>query len=423
MIPKIEISADFWTEFTAQNWLRQPAVFQLPQALIPAEEVFAGMLNLPQAETPEGQRFPLRFFRGDKQLPVEQSPRPEPADGSLEAFCGRMVDTFRDEGFGLMINNFQGLEGRVWMRALSFLDGLYRRVGMPANGASLDLFLGNYRKTAFGVHKDDQEVFTFVISGRKRFLLWPFEALADRFGVSEEDAWKPYNLWRVDHEELREEAVVLEAGPGEVIYWPATYWHIAENIDGEPVATLGLGLMPSGARLDYFLDAFNETAAAAPGRTIPYHARVGAEGSLEGWWRLLDRAATNPEVRRCAEENWLRWLTRFGFREAPDVLRRRELPETVWLVGNPANPVIYNRHDEDLICAVNGKIFVIPQNPRLVEMLHFINSGRPFQVGDLMRRFSGETHDGDVTHELAREDIQMLLLGLVNYLALWEITV
>src|SRR5436853_158779 len=80
-------------------------------------------------------------------------------------------------------NAFQALHEGIWRRSLGFLEGLYGEVGIPYGGALIDLITGSYTRSFLGFHKDDQDVFTFVIEGNKRLVAWPFETFRDVAGL------------------------------------------------------------------------------------------------------------------------------------------------------------------------------------------------------------------------------------------------
>lgn len=102
-----------------------------------------------------------------------------------------------------------------------FLAGLYARVGVPAHRAEVDLFAGSYARTRRGIHLDSAAVFCFVIEGRKRIRLWPGSTFPDDVGY-----W--YGL--KGERKQRSKSMCLDGEPGDILYWPASYWHVGESL-------------------------------------------------------------------------------------------------------------------------------------------------------------------------------------------------
>ncbi len=101
---------------------------------------------------------------------------------------------------------------QFWLRVREFLSGIYQFIGMPVEATEASVFLGNYEKTPFGLHKDTCSMFMFVVAGRKRIRAWPDEYFRGKENVAN----------TLDYEQFLNDAVTLEGGPGDVIYWPLT---------------------------------------------------------------------------------------------------------------------------------------------------------------------------------------------------------
>jgi hypothetical protein len=109
---------------------------------------------------------------------------------------------------GVVINDLQAASLGAWRRAQALLGAIHDSLGVPPAGASFEFFAGAYRRGAFGVHKDDQDVITFVTEGRKRFRLWPYERFAGRAEVPAGSQLKQVGLTLAAGEELDGSIVV-----------------------------------------------------------------------------------------------------------------------------------------------------------------------------------------------------------------------
>lgn len=284
-----------WKTFVRHHHGRRPTVFRdvLDRPLASSGEVFEAFLALMSGEH---RSSALRIAgNGQRQLDLDLDMLPRSADRSVAGYVTRLSRRVSDPG--IAVNHLQAGSSVLFGRVVPFLDALYSRIGVPTGGALLDLFAGTYRQSFVGLHKDEQDVFTFVLSGRKRFLLWPFETLADRFGVGEGARFRPHTLteWGGRLETLRDDAMVVEAGPRDVIYWPSSYWHIAES-DGAFVSTLALGIFPRTKPV-----LLGEALANTAERISNYETR----GAVHRWFHNLSsfqEASPRPrkEPLRCA---------------------------------------------------------------------------------------------------------------------------
>jgi hypothetical protein len=123
----------------------------------------------------------------------------------------------------------------LWVSALDFLRAYYQSYGLPTGHADIDIFFGGYDRTPHGIHRDPADNFSFVIAGQKRMLFWPPESF-EAFDVARNGhiglhAWESY----------AESAIIVDAEPGDVIFWPKEYWHIAVAQSGEAL-TMNIAL-------------------------------------------------------------------------------------------------------------------------------------------------------------------------------------
>ena len=138
---------------------------------------------------------------------------PAPVDASLEAFAERVTQQIRGQRFGLVAEDIQCDDARLWLRLREFVKNLYAVTGWPGWTRPRRRCSGNYRNTPFGVHRDPSAVFTFVLHGHKRILAWPRAFFEDKEDMTN----------RLGYERYRGEAIVLEGDPGDVIYLPTGY--------------------------------------------------------------------------------------------------------------------------------------------------------------------------------------------------------
>lgn len=405
-----------WKTFVRHHHGRRPTVFRdvLDRPLASSGEVFEAFLALMSGEH---RSSALRIAgNGQRQLDLDLDMLPRSADRSVAGYVTRLSRRVSDPG--IAVNHLQAGSSVLFGRVVPFLDALYSRIGVPTGGALLDLFAGTYRQSFVGLHKDEQDVFTFVLSGRKRFLLWPFETLADRFGVGEGARFRPHTLteWGGRLETLRDDAIVVEAGPRDVIYWPSSYWHIAES-DGAFVSTLALGIFPRTKPVLVLTKALEELrgASQAPSLlhdfdSLPYgntrSARARSQALREQGWRAI---LSSPELRHQECLVHETWLSKMGFAHAPPRSSRRTVRRTdhVQVILPAAMRLVEPPAGELVLCA-GGASLLLPRHGQIRALLRLLMQGKSHSVADLVRRF------GDRGNPALADD---LILYLITWLA------
>jgi len=251
----------------------------------------------------------VRAYDGARVVVDPDRLLPTPSDATLDAWWARVASA--TDGIGLQVSSVQALHPALWVRARRFLDELHREVGIPAGRADLDLFVGDYRGSPFGLHKDAQDVFTFGVRGAKSFDVWPFDAFADVPGVGAGDRLRGVNLWEV--EGALPESERFEVRPDDaVLYFPAESWHRATT-DGSLVATLALGVVVRDdpwAHAAAALDRLRSSAGQRPRVWRPGTRPADVTADTR-------RALGEPAFARALEDEVLRWSTLGGFARAP----------------------------------------------------------------------------------------------------------
>ena len=378
--------------FYEEYWLKKPVVLRNLFSDVPASagEIFEALRSYPRSDIEEkaGQLNSRLYLNSAIHTVRDPAFQPNAGDGSMRTYLERLARETNSPDYGLIVNNFQALDARIWQRYSRFAGAVYRKTGIPCGGAMVDLFCGNYVATPFRFHKDAQDVFTFVIEGRKRFLVWPF-GLKD--APSDEDSvWRSTSIPGLDYESIRHEAITLEAGVGDVIYWPASYWHVAES-DGDFSMTLPIGFFVHHPVRNRFLadsiDAIMPVKETNAGQFEWYaHFDESTQTDASGAERLANEQleTLRDNSRRIQVElqsNWLCWMTRHGFPSAPPPVERAALKDEDVIQSAVPHPALFFAVDEMWIrvCAA-GRAFTLPRDSSLLDLIRIVNAGEPIAV-------------------------------------------
>jgi hypothetical protein len=144
----------------------------------------------------------------------EQPPLP---DEDIESYADRV---FKDQSFGFIINRVEKFSNTLAKELLLLVKPLFDKIGMPLDGISADIFIGNYGWTPFGIHKDrkgEKITHLHLGPGNKTIYTW------------EDDVYKEHaneKQGNTDIEPMLAYAKKYEFGMGDMYYMPSDKWHV-----------------------------------------------------------------------------------------------------------------------------------------------------------------------------------------------------
>jgi len=297
---------------------------------------------------------------------------PRAKDICLPGYVARLNRDLAAGQLTMLVNDFQNELGWTFYNRLrQFLQGHYEIAGVPAR-AEVDLFLGNYRRTPLGVHRDEADVFCFVVDGRKKFRLWPkesFRSSSPRYGPG------PYTKYMKG-------SVCLAGDPGDILYWPSSYWHVAES-DGQLVSSLTLGLYHGYSVFLALMKNIGEWYREIGGDerdpigSLPFsNYRVPAE-----LVSTAQRAEGRPgRLTQRLMRIWMERITAYGFDRIPRLRRRATLETSEAVRANPISPILHWRCNGDLVIAANGRSLAVTHDNEIVRMLGRVSRGSVYEL-------------------------------------------
>jgi len=381
------LSDSFWRAFTATVWNRKPVVFRQPFAspIATENEVYDALLNQlsQQAADPDRDAYENLSFHIDNARLQSGLRRylPQTSDRSLARYAARMQQNLKGR-FGLTAGNFHiPLGWDAWNRFRKFLSGLYRHAGVPGSYAEAVLFLGNYENSPQGVHLDDADVFCFVVSGRKRIRLWPARTFSGHPKLT--------RLSRREYSPHLASSICLDGEPGDVLYWPASYWHVGESSGGVD-ASISLALH-YGDNLPRRLNpAFAQIVGDAVSHVTTSHTpryRPGDSSREDAIVKIVARETTWRNLRMSLERTRLESKSAFGFSDTLPGISGPGLDSNRTLRVDPRLPIEYKRLGREMIVAVAGRSFVMPFTSQIRSLFDTLNVGEQLLIKDIFRKY------------------------------------
>ncbi|WP_426756599.1 JmjC domain-containing protein [Myxococcus sp. Y35] len=393
---RIDIQRRFdWDTFVTRYWNRRPVLYQAT-GVNPFRDadVFDAALGASRGAMAPPTTLEARTdvqFTIDKGQPVQLAPwLPRDTDGSLDGYDARLADTLGTRRYALIISLLHSHGFGLWSQERAFFSELWRRVGMPLSGAITTLFHGNYEHSPVGVHLDRFTTFLFGLRGRKRMRFW---------------ARRPWSMpvtTLVDYAPYLEKSFTAEVGPGDILYWPASYHHVGESA-GEGVATsVNVGIPITGHQTrDDVEDLLSAGGADALRVRDAARRRPLEPGVLDGGVlprelpvALRQAATTLREATRDARMHanirtlWLNRLSAGGFEPSPPPARRRPLKDTDSLHGDKSFPILMEKTGTGWCCSANGNALHVsgPRQP-VDKVIKILNTAREVSVNELLRPF------------------------------------
>ncbi|XGC81907.1 JmjC domain-containing protein [Bdellovibrio bacteriovorus] len=385
----IQLDQKFWKNFATNYWEKKPlALKNVKSGLLEmsAAEIFDLLVlysdRCRKLNDPEGFKFYIDGFKADADdvlqvLPVK-------TDKSLLGYHARMEAEFSD--YCLVCDELLKVNLKKQHLLTDFTDELYRHVGFPNRFSEMGLYLGNYRKTPFGVHVDSCGVFSFPVAGTKTFRLWTPE-----FAEKHPDLDRAFK-----YDKYKKDSLVLEARPGDMTYWPSTAWHIAES-DGSFSATWSLGVWVDQPHKNMFSDSLKELLDSKLGKASlkpttsfkTLHGKSGEVTELPQVYRDSMSALqklTEQEMHEAFLKSWMKHISLQGFKTVPKanfkisakakIKLRSDRSLILWQQGLTDKKVFYFSF---------GGVLVESTSSGLLKLVKALNSGEVCQVGTYLK--------------------------------------
>ncbi|RMB12359.1 hypothetical protein [Eilatimonas milleporae] len=248
---------------------------------------------------------------------------PDGQDADLGGYLDRVDRLLRPREFTILLADPHLYSDRLWGAARTLARGVAAEVGLPSGGFDTCAFLGRYSKTPFGIHRGQMSVLTVPILGRKAFWLWPHQYGLDHPEMQDSMDVAPY----------RGDALYRAADPGELLYWPADFWHIAETDDAPgdppgPTAAWNIGMWwdnrPRERVLHSLANSFLGFDAVHKGMGVSFAGTQENSAEPPDCFHMataeLAALIDDSLFRDSLRIDWMKFVTADGFRTPPPLL-------------------------------------------------------------------------------------------------------
>ncbi|WP_164417397.1 cupin-like domain-containing protein [Streptomyces salinarius] len=298
---------------------------------------------------------------------------------------------------------------RVAMMTRAFTSGYVERLGVPTPGVNVVYIAGRYEETWIGLHNDFCSTFLVPVYGRKKIMLWPPEYFAD----SEHDKKPALNgvcFGHVDVSPYASDAVVLDAGPGEILFIPENWWHYNQLPGLETSLALSIGIFSNGTPANSAKPAIDAVLRMPQfSRRADSHDRLPG-GVIDSLGEVTLSAATQELLHAIRDSVAVQMVARStsngviggggNIRAAADIT-----PATA-LRGRPDCPVILLRSGSDagLLFAL-GSITKQPHIEQIAALVEHLGSTERFLLGDAIAHADHAAQVEELAQSLYRRGI------------------
>jgi 50S ribosomal protein L16 3-hydroxylase len=406
-----------WTGFAERYWDRRPVLFRSVSPLpFDEQEVFDAAVPATRPVHPLAMPPNVQFTIERRQQTQPGAHLPQPADGSFDGYCKRLAEQLEGQRYALVVHGFHGFHFPQWARERVFYAGLWEHVGQPLTGGITTLFHGTYEHSPVGVHRDRFATFMFGLRGRKRMRFWA------------ERPWSEPVTSVLDYQPYVADSFTADVAPGQLLYWPATFYHVGENAGAEPATSVNVGVPREEHRSSYDLDDIligaDRGSLADAGRALLPDVDAALftpdgqpPAALEQAVELLLHATAEVRLRDRLTELSLRHATAGGFRPVPPPAETRHLPDHAVLLG--CARILTADSAGTTVCAANGHMVrTLAAVPELARLLHPLHHGAAVTVAELLKGWPDGLPgaDGDAL-PATREGIRRLLEAMESFRA------
>jgi hypothetical protein len=389
------LDQEFWSNFARRDWEKRPCAVagaSSPVFDIGPEQIFEMLLAYSDRCRKIKNTAGLKFYIDGERISLQDHLEvlPNKKDKTLLGYHARLERFLAD--YCLVCDEFLQVGHQHWQTLGQFAKSLFRNVGFPNRFAEIGFYMGNYRKTPFGVHVDGCGVFSFPVIGEKTFRLWKPSYVARNPDLKNAHSYTKH----------KRNSSLLRAARGDMTYWPSSYWHIAEST-GQFSATWSIGVWVDEPLIETALQALGPLYTQRLGESaqLPstdWQAFPGPAGELGVLPASLREMIS--ELGRISESErldaltklWLQKLSKNGFKSAPlpdDKLSLKNSGSLTLCRSAETQAILWKQLASRRICiACNGYLVEEPSASSLIRLLKLLNNGGSVRLKDFIQHKS-----------------------------------
>lgn len=376
----------FWDNFAKKSWERNPLLvknFKSSIVEIDEYEIFKMLVDYSNKcrKLKSSDGFKL-YIEGQMLHPAEVLQfLPVKSDKNLTGYHKRMEKYFPD--YCLVCDELLQASQESWEKLQKFTGTLFSHVGFPNRFVEMGLYLGNYRKTPFGVHVDGCGVFSFPVVGHKTFRLWKPSFAKNNPALDR----------AMNYDRFKKASTTMKASHGDMAYWPSSAWHIAES-DGSFNATWSLGVWVDRAHTDNaelaLKPLLKTKQGASGGEKVIKSVSIQNNGEVntlpENYLNSISaiKNISESELYDTFMHAWLKLASKQGFKTTHSSNLKLNLTSQIQLPKS--KPILWAQLKTKPVnvYAFEGNTLEIPVSKNFHKLVKDLNSGKTCKLSDYL---------------------------------------
>jgi len=375
----------FWNRFVKSYWEKKPlALTNVKSALteINENDIFNLVVQFSNKCRKNKNASGFKLYI-DGNLTYEEDVLqflPHKKDKNFMGYHHRMSALFSD--YCLVCDELLQVESYIRKIILDFTYELYQHIGFPNRFTEIGLYLGNYKKTPFGVHVDKCGVFSLPVTGVKKFRLW-----TDHFVQKHPELNRAFKYSRYN-----KQSQVITIAPGDLSYWPSNAWHIAEST-GSFSATWSLGVWVDQRHEQLFNQTLNSLlkrkfSKRGENTMTPFKNLNSLNGEVSELPKIylesikVLQSLKHKELQEFFLKDWLVHISKHGFKNCPKYILNVNLNSTIKL-SNQNAPVLWQKSlldNSTVFIGFSGTLIETNTKSELLKLVVELNNGRNCKI-------------------------------------------
>lgn len=247
----------FWTDFKKSYFEKKPVVFKKNAPFLPLPRLSDPALFQEFVRMIDDNRSKeyvhddaIKLFLNQRQRKLGSDIEhifPKVQDGSFEGYNNRLLKIKNLEEYCWILEGLHRFDRNFFRSICEFVRPMFTVLGIPKKQIEVNLFIGNYKRTPFGVHVDRASIFHMPVVGIKKMRTWKAEYVRKNPELRHAKEYKKH----------LKNSVLLKAEPGGFMYWPSNRWHTGEST-GTFSVTWGFGFWFGDIADDHLKKTFDQ---------------------------------------------------------------------------------------------------------------------------------------------------------------------
>lgn len=372
-----------WHEFFDQYWNKQPVVIKnISKAYnLKTEELFNSLAETCDAFRSDDSTQIKLYVNNNQVIQDLYDSLPSTKLGNFENYAQLIKDKYHSETFTLYVNGLLAQHPSIWLKYYRFLQEVFANQEISLQTIDFEVFAGRYKSTAGGVHQEACANFHFIVHGKKTMRVWHPDIFRSHAFKTYQTASERYLICS-DYQEYLNESIPLEGEAGDILYWPAGYWHVGES--PQVSASVNLAMYMQENAIDFVMHNLKKYLT---------HSTDTASNEIAEALSLLQQTMNAKSFHNVMLQHKLEKISSFGLEKIVKRQITKLNDNTVFSTSSQSPLEIAEVDENTLLYGAFGHIFKTEKNNNLLRLLNLLNTTEKSSLSEVKNKFHLENDD------------------------------